>query len=196
MNYYQYSYDRGEQFEQIRPFLMEGEQVLWLGKPYTSVRYRPSLPGLLFSLFFFSFSVFWISGAARASGFFALFGLPFLAFGAGMLYTTLFATGRRLKNTVYAVTDRRTLITVKTRRGTQCTAHFFSTLGYVSLCDVRGDSGTLLFRVPGESFAVNGTATRSITFSAPFAPNLHSGFLMIDGVQHVQQMIVQQIPHP
>ena len=73
MDHYQDFYSRGEQYEQLRPFLLEGEQVLWLGKPYASVPYRAPLIGVVFALFFFGFAVFWTVGAMAASFFFGLF---------------------------------------------------------------------------------------------------------------------------
>lgn len=60
-------------------------------------------------LFFFSipwtaFAIFWISLASQASGLFALFGLPFVAIGVGMFYSSLCGF---LNRTTLSVTPER-----------------------------------------------------------------------------------------
>lgn len=100
-----------EAFERVR---LPGEQLLWEGRPYTGLIFRPGDVFLVpFSLLWAGFAVFWnvmvwSSGAPIEM---RLFGIPFLIAGA---YVTL---GRFLIDMVlrqkirYAVTNKRILIT-------------------------------------------------------------------------------------
>ena len=124
-----------------------------------------------------------------ASFFFGLFGFPFMAVGAMLLYTFTHGARRSIKNTIYAVADRRAIILLKTRRKTQCTAHFFQTLGYVSLQNLRGNCGSIQFHL---AIVPNGVSQHSMTVT-PFSTHVQNGFLMIDDAQRVHQLISQQI---
>lgn len=97
--------------------LQPGEQLVWTGQPLPSRFARRSLGLVLFGLPWTAFAVFWIAGASHfkvpdfshGSGFFPLFGLPFVLIGLGMLTSPLWLR-RRARRTVYALTDRRALI--------------------------------------------------------------------------------------
>ena len=97
--------------------LGKGERIVWIGQPIASRLARSTLPIALFGIPFTAFAFFWIVtasgmrglGFAGPSGFFMLFGIPFVLVGLGMLTSPLwmyFKAGR----TVYAVTDRRALV--------------------------------------------------------------------------------------
>jgi hypothetical protein len=93
--------------------LDKGERIAWIGRPIAwryALRY---IFVLLVGIPFTAFALFWM-GAAR--GFpsagvpvFALFGIPFVVIGLGMLlspFWMLYRAGR----TAYAITDRRALV--------------------------------------------------------------------------------------
>ena len=98
--------------------LESGEQLLWHGKPDPKRYVLGSLLILLFGIPWTAFSLFWM---AAASGFlfsesgngvfslFALFGVPFVLVGFGMLSAPYWVY-RKMKRTVYALTNRRALI--------------------------------------------------------------------------------------
>ena len=127
--------------------MIEGEQVIWFGQPYASTTYIPSLYGLLVSLFFFGFSILWTAMVFATSAFFACFGIPFMVVGAVSLYKITLGARRSLKNTVYAVTDRRAMILQKTRKGTVCYEFLFASLMQISLGEERGTGGNIFFNM-------------------------------------------------
>lgn len=179
----------------VRPYLQEGEELLWVGQPYTTISYRPNPFGLLFSLFFFGFAIFWTTMASQA-GLFALFGLPFLCVGGYMLYMALVGNANRMKRTVYAVTDRRAMIVSETARGVSCRDFFFSRLSSINLVHVQGTVGTIRF-VPDVNPYDYGYGygygyrhrRRGMPIGEMSEYDMNTSFLMIDNVQEVYRLI-------
>jgi hypothetical protein len=118
----------GDPREDWAALLDPGERLLWVGMPAGGLRLTPKGIGTsVFGLFFFGFSVFWTLGAASPllvgfsgempGGFgwffilFPLFGLPFVAIGAYMLFGHVLHDAWRRRRTRYALTDRRAIIT-------------------------------------------------------------------------------------
>lgn len=90
--------------EELEP----GEELVWSGQPVPARAARAGRPIAVFGIPWTLFSLYWVWGASQASVVFALFGLPFVAIGIGMLASPwLFA--RRAAASVYAITDRRVL---------------------------------------------------------------------------------------
>ena len=121
------TYTIGASYALFQPYLQDGEELLWTGKPYTSVPFRPHLGTLLFSMMWLGFALFWTVGASVAGGAFGLFGLPFICVGCGLLYAQTLGAAKQMKKTYYAVTDRRAIILTENRLGLHCTE--FSFLG-------------------------------------------------------------------
>ena len=102
------------------PYLDEGERLVWEGQPATGLRFRPSdLLQSGFGLIFFCFSVFWVSMAASSGGdgdggvfrlIFPLFGLPFVAVGAYLLFGRFFWSAHVRRKTRYALTNKRAIV--------------------------------------------------------------------------------------
>jgi hypothetical protein len=106
-----------------------GERLLWVGSPAGGVRFSGKAVGTtFFGLFFLGFALFWTAGAATPlfmilTGedppdgftwffvFFPLFGLPFIAVGAWMVFGQHFHDAWRRRHMRYALTDRRAIIT-------------------------------------------------------------------------------------
>lgn len=98
--------------------LEPGEQLLWHSKPDPKRYVLGSLFIVLFGIFWTAFALFWMAGA---SGFlfdgsgngvfslFALFGVPFVLVGLGMLSSPYWIY-RKMRRTVYALTNRRAII--------------------------------------------------------------------------------------
>ncbi len=100
---------------------LQGEAILWVGRPSGARALLATLPLLIFAIPWTAFCVFWeyaalggwISGGPAPSGtaalitaVFALFGVPFVLVGLGMLAAPLIARSRA-RRTVYAVSPRR-----------------------------------------------------------------------------------------
>jgi hypothetical protein len=107
-----------------REFL--GERLLWAERPDQRIHFLLSFGIWLFAIPWTAFALFWISipGAALYEGYagvnigapkgaptfamwaFALFGVPFVAIGFGMLLSP-FARLRKSRRTLYVVTNKR-----------------------------------------------------------------------------------------
>jgi hypothetical protein len=93
--------------------LLDGEEILWMDKPQAWKLFNAhDLYLIPFSLFWCGFALFWMSGASRA-GLFALFGLPHVLVGLYMLIGRFIVKYMRNRNTYYAVTNHRILITTR-----------------------------------------------------------------------------------
>ncbi len=100
--------------------LNANEKLVWSAAPAPSRLARRTLPIALFAIPFTAFAIFWIAGASgfkipdfrSGSGFFPLFGLPFLLVGLGMLSAPLWAM-RNAKRTGYFITERRAILIEK-----------------------------------------------------------------------------------
>lgn len=98
--------------------LEQGETVAWRGQPSRGRYFLQAMPIVAFAIPWTAFALFWEACAAGfqlpnfqqpGQFFFALFGLPFLLIGFGMLSTPFWAA-RNAKNTLYVLTDRRAII--------------------------------------------------------------------------------------
>lgn len=90
--------------------LIGHEKLIWWDRPIAKLLARREFQyPFLFGLFFFGFSVFWMTMAWHAPGGFFLFGLPFIGFGLWTI-SAPWRAYRRADWTLYALTDRRALI--------------------------------------------------------------------------------------
>jgi len=102
--------------------LVDGEKVLWSGKPVVAMVAGQSQGYTkLYGLFFVGFAVFWMlmaSGMVNGNtkptpaplSFFPLFGLPFLGVGLYIAFGPNYVASQRLKNTFYVLTNRRAVV--------------------------------------------------------------------------------------
>ncbi len=100
----------------VRSELQRDERLLWVGQPLPGRFARGGCILALFGLPFTAFALFWTAGAAFAAGSisglfscFALFGVPFLVVGFGMLSSPYWLR-QKAKRTCYALTDRRAIV--------------------------------------------------------------------------------------
>ena len=100
-----------------RPFLATGEKIVWEGRPVPGFKVsKTSLLKSGFGVFFLLFSIFWVASAAGmgsgrgGSGFFPLFGLPFVAVGAYLTFGHFYWEKWKRSHTTYALSDRRAFI--------------------------------------------------------------------------------------
>lgn len=93
--------------------LAPGERLLWQGRPLKLHGPRGGFQKM-FAVVFLGFACFWEVGALQALSagplglVFPLFGIPFILVGLKMLFPGLGAA-RRLRGTVYGITDRRAI---------------------------------------------------------------------------------------
>ena len=184
-----YPYETPSSYTLLRPYLQDGEELLWAGKPFTSVPYRPSFSVLVFSIFWLGFALFWTVGATEADGAFGLFGLPFIGVGCFLFYKQFIGISKQMKKTYYAVTDRRAIILTETRHGVHCTEFAFANMTNVTLTSVRGNVGTILFPAPVSLYV---SSRRGVTLQEATVTANHS-FLMIDDGQTVYRLISERI---
>lgn len=103
--------------QKIEAELEPGENLEWIDQPIPRWITGDSIGAILFAIPWTAFALFWMWGAsgfkapnfATPQGLFALFGLPFVLIGLGML-STPYWNYRRARRTAYALTDRRAVI--------------------------------------------------------------------------------------
>ena len=101
----------------IQSELQSFEQISWSGSPKASRMAVKTLPILLFGIPWTAFALFWMAGASgfkipdfsQPTGFFSLFGVPFVLIGTVMLSSPLWVM-RKAASTAYVITTSRALI--------------------------------------------------------------------------------------
>ena len=137
--------------QEMRPH----ERLVWADRPIAKVRGAPALGRIVFGLLFAGFAVFWTSsawlmtrGVAGGFGvFFPLFGVPFIAVGAGIVVAGL-KSWRDGGGTVYALTEERVLIISGGRTRTVRSLDLSAIRG-VERVEGEGGSGTISLLVAG-----------------------------------------------
>jgi hypothetical protein len=90
-----------------RAEMAPGESLVWADRAMP--RAARLWPITLFGMLVFAFALFWTARAWQAGGALAIFGLPFLCIGAGLLGAPWWQP-KRTRHTVYAISDQRLLI--------------------------------------------------------------------------------------
>jgi hypothetical protein len=124
--------------------LSRDEKLLWSGVPRQGLVLSPSDAFLIpFSLLWAGFAVFWEVNvlASGAPGFFALWGIPFVAMGLHITIGRFFIDRRRRARTSYALTSER--IVIRSANSTQSLA--LAPLSGISVNERSDASGTLTF---------------------------------------------------
>lgn len=101
--------------ERLQHGLLEGETIEWSGEPKPSAVFTAWDIFLIpFSLLWCGFVVFWESFVIiKGVPFFWIFGLFFVAVGFYIVFGRFIVKYRNSKNTAYAITNRRILVTGK-----------------------------------------------------------------------------------
>ena len=188
-HYNGYASYNNELYNEIKDFLHDSEQVLWIGKPCQSVKAPTSPFILIFTFFWLGFAIFWTVSATAIGGAFGLFGIPFLCIGVYMVYDATVGQKKRYMNTVYAVTDRRAVIVYHGYRGGPCNDSYFNHLQNISLSHVNGSVGTICFEQEYDGYYYGGRRYRS----RPVGYEYKTSFIMIDNVHDVYRLISDQV---
>jgi len=97
----------------VRSQLASNEKLLWTGQPRPGLRLRATdALAIPFSLLWCGFAIFWEWSVLKqgAPGFFALWGIPFVAIGLYVVFGRFFVDALQCARTYYALTDQRALI--------------------------------------------------------------------------------------
>lgn len=155
----------------VRRELRPAERIEWVGQPVPRCFTRVSAPMFLFGIVFTSFSIFWVAGAwgyqppdfsAGGTGFFGLFGIPFILVGCGMLASPLW-TRRKAIDTVYLVTDQRAIL-IEGIFSTTVRSFMPDQLGSVYRRERRGGLGDVVFKKEVSHDSEGGRTTTDIGF--------------------------------
>ena len=112
--------------------LSSGETVEWVGQPIPARLARSAIPAVLFGIPWTAFAIFWTvmasgittrKGSGGWSWLFALWGVPFILIGLGMLSSPYWAL-RRAKRMAYVLTDRRAIVLSLGRRSSASVRSF------------------------------------------------------------------------
>ncbi|MDZ4818881.1 MAG: hypothetical protein SGJ20_07910 [Planctomycetota bacterium] len=162
----------------------QGEKILWVQQPIASRMARNAWPIVLFGIPWTAFALFWTGGAlfmggnpGLGEGLFALFGLPFILIGAGML-SSPYWMARKARGSVYVLTDHRAILFDAGIRGAVTICSFEP----VKLNDLRrtqypDGSGDLIFK---QDVRYNNDGERK-----------HSpvGFIAVPDVKRVEELV-------
>ena len=135
-----------EEERALGPELVAGERLLWAGCPRRGIRLTSADVLLVpFSLLWCGFAVFWEKSvlAHGAPGFFALWGLPFVAVGLYVVFGRFIGDAVRRGKIFYGLTAKRIILVsgVLTR---QVKSIDLDSLGEISLREGGDRSGTVL----------------------------------------------------
>ncbi|GMU87541.1 MAG: hypothetical protein AMXMBFR48_27820 [Ignavibacteriales bacterium] len=99
---------------EIEQYLEAGENLIWTGQPKQGLVFSAfDIWMVIFGIIWTSGVVSWIYAAWDAAIWFAMFGLPFLLVGLYLIFGKFFIDARTRSTAIYAITNRRVIITYK-----------------------------------------------------------------------------------
>lgn len=153
---------------QLQPYLEREERLLWAGKPRGGIQFKPfDLFMLPFGLAWFGFALFWTYMAAQSSILFALFGIPFVLVGFGMVAGRFIADAWNRKTMVYGITTERILVKSGISK-TVVKSIAIASIADVELVEKKDGSGTIFLGPTGFKALVSSKET------LPNARTIHS----------------------
>jgi len=99
-----------DDFDFCRPYLVNGEYIMWKGKPENKNFFTSNDILLIpFSILWCGFAFFWEISVISSSAppFFALFGLPFIFVGLYLVFGRFVHTAYKRKRTAYVITNKK-----------------------------------------------------------------------------------------
>ncbi len=183
---YQTDVNKTDPMRMIKPYLQEGEEILWTGRPYTSVPCRAPLSSKIFALFWLGFSIFWtVSVMSLGGSMMGIFGMAFVAIGVYLLYGVTLGQKKLYASTAYAVTTKRAIIVTRGRQGMNCHEYPLEGLENISLEDVIENTGTIRL-VPQQVYYDRKGRSRNAT------PDISTAFMMVDDVHKVYRILLDK----
>ena len=180
--------------------MLPGETLLWSGQPQLRVLFhQQDLFVIPFSLLWGGFAIFWEWAATghfgsrgnSLTGFFALWGLPFVLLGQYMIWGRFLYTAWRKSRTYYGLTNRRVLV-INAGNTRKVTDGYLSNLSSVSISTRTDGTGTIEF-APEPDRAMNGLwgyrRSRSMQMDIDLS---RLAFFDVENVRAVYQLIQEQ----
>ena len=135
----------GVDLDTVERHLSTGERVEWVGRPDPAKHFtRGDVYLVPFSILWGGFAIFWEAIAIRGGGgFFALWGVPFVAMGLYLIFGRFIYKANRKRRTIYVVTDRRVMTIVRGRRGESVEATYLSAIPSISTSAVSNGRGSV-----------------------------------------------------
>lgn len=133
-----------EESQFYRQYLSAGESVLWRGQPEAGHLFNTgNIPLAFFGLFFLGFSLFWEWNAIESGiVFMMLWGLPFVAVGAYLVFGQFIHAAYLRNKTFYVITNQRLLI----KKGRNISIYHANDLPPSTLRIHSNGNGTIFFR--------------------------------------------------
>lgn len=174
----------------LETVLGDGERLVWAAHPVPRYFTAATVAPVLFAIPWTGFAIFWtvmaFIGTRQVSGddpmatgfryFFPLFGVPFILIGLAMFSAPYWAA-RRLKRTMYAITDRRAIILAPGWSGSRKVRSFTpAALASIERTERSDGSGDLIFE---EYTQRRGSSTHTI----------RHGFISVPRVRDVEDVL-------
>jgi hypothetical protein len=132
----------------VRRQLSADEHIEWVGRPDPDKRFTKADIFLVpFSVMWGGFAIVWESLAiVSGGGFFAIWGIPFVAMGLYLIFGRFIYKANRRRRTTYAVTNRRVLEIVRGLKGGESVnATYLRAIPSISTSTTSGGEGTVAF---------------------------------------------------
>lgn len=100
----------GDDFNFCRPYLVNGEYILWKGKPEKKNIFTSADVFMIpFSILWCGFALFWEITAIMSDApfFFAIFGIPFIIVGLYLVFGRFIHAAYKRKRTAYVITNKK-----------------------------------------------------------------------------------------
>jgi hypothetical protein len=171
----------------VRPQLLPNERIVWEGRPYTGMIFRPTDIFLIpFSLIWGGFALFWNVSAWNNSDLsFKLFGLPFLIVGFYVIFGRFLIDMGLRRNLTYFVTNKRILVERRST-GSNTKSLDINRLPALELDERSDGSGAIRFGTSGGWLTGNNFGMWQPTFDP--TPQ----FIRISNVRFVYEIIQKQ----
>ncbi|MBQ7325548.1 MAG: hypothetical protein IJW98_07380 [Clostridia bacterium] len=171
----------------LRPYLRDGEELLWSGRPSERRKSLPSITILAPALFAIFFSIFWtvmVTASVLTSEdtpfliyLFPLVGMGFVCFTAYNFLYLVFGSKKTMQQIAYGVTDQRIIILYPVKKGISLKEYLPHNLPEMRLQMEKNGTGSIYFTAPS---AKQGNLT---------APDPGEAFYHIDDPQKVYNLI-------
>lgn len=198
MRYDKYDIGYTEERVDIEGLILEGEQLLWSGKPKKNAFViNKSVVMMPFALIWFSFDAFFIGTMIRTGAFKSMlfFIIPFFAIHLMPVWMWLYnvlSANRQWENTEYAVTDKRIII----RGGT--VGYNFRNIYYTEINSVDLHVGVIDKMLGVGDILINtgGDIANSKSKSAPAILDIENPYELFNKVQKIVLDIQSDIHYP
>lgn len=170
---------------ELKPNLLNGEKLLWTGRPKTGLVLRSTDAYLIpFSLLWGGFAFFWETTVISMDAPFpmAIFGIPFVLLGIYFIIGRFFLDAWKRVNTIYGITNDRIIIKSGLLNQTVNSLNI-KTLSDISLNVRKDQSGTIVLGSSNQFRYMQGIDWPGVKQ----APSLE----FIDNVQTVYELIIR-----